>query len=51
MLEMKNSSAKLNTGVDHDSKLRKESLRICEDVSMETLKLKSKGKKKVENKK
>ena len=44
MLEMKTTSARPNARREHDSKLRTESLRVCEDVSIKTSKLKSKQK-------
>jgi hypothetical protein len=35
MQEVKSTSARLNTKREYDSKLRTESLRVCEDVSTE----------------
>lgn len=45
MLEMKNASARMNTRKDHDSKLRAEFLKVSDNVSIQTSKLKSKHKK------
>lgn len=44
MLEMESTSARMDTGGEHDSKLRAESLGVCDYVSMEASELKSKQK-------